>query len=655
MKNPVKKKMLFILTAVMCFVGAFGGCAKNNTSQDDPYGPEEDSDKPKIVFSVSIIESPEKFEILSDNPVSVAAGGMVRFNLLMKEPYVAFRAIRQGNDLNADIINEYDGTTAVTLRDIQFSLRATIECVTAETHIAYYPNGGSYIGGGDSEKPYTVGYELKNRYRPNTEIGTDRIKRLEYVLIGWNTQPDGSGEHTGLGSRVTAPRYGTLNLYAEWSRMTGQEDFEYESGGGFITITGYKGDENNVTVPDIIDGIRVKSIAAGAFGGSVKTVILPSTIERLEKGTFIDCEIQELYFYDNILDVSDGCFVNCPYFSTVHINAIEPPRFGTGTLYSEISMADKYDILILNSKKKKIIVFGGSGAYVSVDTMQMEREINTVFSLDEGYVCINMAVNGWFNGAAQFDMMLPYIGEGDIFIHAPESSSPYQLLYNVGMLPAYGMFTYNRIRMYSCLESNYDLFSLIDIRNVTEMFDGFTAFNAARRTMRASSYTDCDMEWIDERGNIAKPRTSSTVKLTGESDIVPEYVAGETAHARLNARYDRIRAAKAEVVFTNAPLNKDTLLLRLEDPQLSGFPSVTGIFLGREFPLTSPDFDSWKNEFETAVKTYLDCAVLVPLSETLYVTEDFWDLDYHLHDGTVPLYTGKIIGALKSFLQEARL
>ena len=62
----------------------------------------------------------------------------------------------------------------------------------------------------------------------------------------------------------------------------------YEVADQSVTITGYAGHEEIVTVPSMIGGNPVNSIASGAFStaASVETVYLPSTVVSVEQGAF---------------------------------------------------------------------------------------------------------------------------------------------------------------------------------------------------------------------------------------------------------------------------------------------------------------------------------------------------------------------------------
>lgn len=646
---------LFVLTCFFMQGCINGGADSNSDSSQNNTGNQS-------VFTVALIENETCFDIVSDNPVKVSQGDSAHFLLRMRGEYCAESVTHQNQKINCQIVNNEDGSTAITVDNIAYSLSLEINCSVAQARISYYPNGGEYIDGGDSSKPYTVGYSLKNQLRPNTEIGTDRIRREGYVLIGWNSLPDGSGERTGLGSRVTVENNRTISLYAQWEEETPAREFIYTEENGEITLTSYIGSREKVTVPSYIDGKPVRNIARNTFTGKILTVILPQNIERVENGAFRLCDIRELYFFDNISYISDDSFVRCFNFSTININAIQAPRYGKDNLYTELNFADKYDILALNKDKKKVIVFGGSGAYFSVDTLQMEQELNSDIQMQEQTICINMAVNGWFNSAAQLDMLSHYLRKGDVFVHVPETSSLISFLYDVSMTPEYGDFKYNKLRLYYCMEANYDLFSLINIQNVEDIFDGFTQFNDERAELPESSYTDYltqvniygdiyenQLGYIDERGNFALPKKPRGNLLDiGEADIVSEYVKNEVAHNRLNAYYDAMTERGVNVCFVTAPINEETLLLRLNNPdQLPTDKDF--LFSGRPFdiPLGFDNLHDWIMDFEDAVAEYLHCNVLLPLSQTVFEQDVFFDSDYHLADEAAADYTKAITSAVK--------
>ena len=64
--------------------------------------------------------------------------------------------------------------------------------------------------------------------------------------------------------------------------------FQYTVADDSVTITAYTGDEEVVTIPSMIAGNPVNTVASGAFSGSgnTTTVYLPDTIMTVESGAF---------------------------------------------------------------------------------------------------------------------------------------------------------------------------------------------------------------------------------------------------------------------------------------------------------------------------------------------------------------------------------
>jgi hypothetical protein len=72
--------------------------------------------------------------------------------------------------------------------------------------------------------------------------------------------------------------------------------FEYKKDNGSIVITGYFGNESEVTVPSMIAGNPVSTIGKGAFtsSGSITKINLPDTVTAIESGA-IDEEIVVIF------------------------------------------------------------------------------------------------------------------------------------------------------------------------------------------------------------------------------------------------------------------------------------------------------------------------------------------------------------------------
>lgn len=117
-----------------------------------------------------------------------------------------------------------------------------------------------------------------------------------------------------------------------------QSDYETIIENGCVTITKFIGfDEDELVIPNIIDGVSVKVIGNGAFEGckgvkkiiisegiakihdnafknctSLENIILPATLQEVGYGAFEHCEkLKEINLPNNIRAISEGCFANC--------------------------------------------------------------------------------------------------------------------------------------------------------------------------------------------------------------------------------------------------------------------------------------------------------------------------------------------------------
>ncbi|MBQ7323201.1 MAG: leucine-rich repeat protein, partial [Clostridia bacterium] len=527
----------------------------------------------------------ENGEGVKENSFAVEKGGEVKFTLKLLEGFAVGKVHYKEYDLSYISPTE----ASLVISNIRQAVRIQIDCVPVSGFLKYDVNGGNLISG-DSEYFY-LPYDNTHHIRVNTSIGTDVIERVGYTQIGWNTKADGNGEHVGLGSRVSLNEE-TQTLYAEWQKWTETTKFVYTEIPLGISLTGYEGNDEVVCIPEEINGKKVANIAAGCFKNiSATTMILPKSLVSISDFAFENCALTTLYFFDNITTISDACFTNCANFSTLCINAVKAPRYSD--LDRHANTPDKYDILIENAHKKKIVIFGGSGPFLSVDT----RVIQEAYP---AYMVINMAVNAYFNVESQIDMILPYLNEGDLFIHVTESASKEQF---------FDLFEMSDNRIFMAVESNYDLFSHVDISTIGNVFDTFNAYNTERDGKFAKTYNDY-VEFIDELGNYAlkKVATGNNVALSDEAVLNLDSLTSETGIARRDLYYKKIEAKGVSVLLCNAPVNRHALLENNENYMES------------------------VKLFDEQYAKVSSRPILMTLEECLYDGSVMFDSDYHLAD-----------------------
>ena len=629
-RNITKIRLLVALTLTVVF--AFFGCTATQPALKDDR------------VYVTLVKS-EYYDIAEGSSVSacIESGQNATFFIMVKNGFYLADTDYEG----AEIENGENGITKIHLPSIEYNLRVTLlfkektptfietpeEELGADPKddpyndvenlkaIRYYANGGQYY---HSNTSYEVEIQLNGHLRPNTEIGTDKIYRKGYNLLCWNTQADGSGISYGLGSRCDLPKEKQLRLYAQWAKWSPLADFTFSQTDGEYCITAYNGTNNNICIPETIEGIPVTSIAKGAFSKrQFQSVILPKSMERVEDEAFHESTVRELWFYDNLTYISDSAFLNAPKMPTVHINAILAPRYSAYDRHS--NYADKVDILISHAREKKIVLFGGSGTFFSVDSSMMYE------AFEEEYQVINMGINGWFPATAQTDIILHYLQEGDVFLHLPEMISMSQLFYknSFALLDDFGNYD-DRYMM--CLESNYDLLALINLDDTPGAFDSFTRYNTLRKNKKAVNYSDY-ADYIDEFGDYKHEKRAygSDSGISYNADFNTEYLT-DAALARLDLLYQNILDKGARPYLGYAAVN------------ISYLSEQDKWFEGNYLTEKAPLFDALLRE---KIK---NAPIIESITDAFYPGGLFYDSDWHLSDEGTAMNTEVLIARLKSYM-----
>lgn len=337
----------------------------------------------------------------------------------------------------------------------------------ANTYLFNYKlNGGSLIDGGSEEDIYYPHYITYYHKRVNTLHGTNYIKRDGYSLIGWNTKSDGSGEHIGLGCRVTQ-HIGINTLYAEWKKWDDITNYEYEINGNNITLTRCLSDKEELVIPQMFEGKVVSSIAPH-FGDNLpaRNIYFPLGLYSIQRQAFNDCDqLENIFFYDSLVHIYDNTFVNCS-LKHMRVNAVTFPVFNKHYI---ALMADKYDRMIL-SNRKRIILHSDSVVFTST----YSKYIDDAFG-DE-YDVINFATAGLFNLGLSCVFLEDLVKDGDIVV-------------NMNLNTFY--YDDASYRRWYAFESNYDMLAHIDLTKFTH-----GAFSCMFSTYTANVLSEKDMPYL---------------------------------------------------------------------------------------------------------------------------------------------------------------
>ena len=513
-----------------------------------------------------------------------APGGELRFELREDEGYTVTGADFPGYALE----RRQGGGVILVLRPVRYSTAVRLEVERSGQTLRYHANGGARLDGGDGaqavEAPVTPSH-----LRLNTSTGTDLFQRPGHTLTGWNTEPDGSGGAVGLGSRV-GPEEG-LTLYAQWSPWSAPELFQWERWGDGAAVTGYAGEEEILTVPAELDGLPVRCIRAGAFAGAdCRGVILPDTLRTVENGAFDGCALSQLTLFDSLRTVSDYSFSHCENLRTLRINAALPPVF-SGSYYA--SFADKFDRLL---------------------------------SLKD---VVNMGVFAYTNALPQLELILTCVGEGDVLVHSPEFDAAQRQFCTSANLD--GPF-------FNMMEANYDMVSLLDLREYGQVFTALSAYLSGREGMEARSYALSPADFDEEGTPVDTPSYNQygdyILYRPNAQDEDPVYGLPVDYTVRsfpksafidpLNREYRRFLDKGAAVFFTYAPRNR---LAISEDST----------------PEARRALDAWFREV-------LCVPVLTDLESSLVSGRYLYGTDNHLSTEGVALRTAEIIAALSARL-----
>lgn len=458
------------------------------------------------------------------------------------------------------------------------------------------------------------------RLSPNTLPWRGQFSREGFLAVGWNTAPDGSGVHIGFGSRSAREDGGeTLTLYPEWLPCTPEEAFTWTERDGVAVITGYDGREGDLVIPETLGGLPVTSIAAGAFGNVTADIVaLPSTLTAVEPGAFSALTAEHLYLFDTLEQVDEASF-GAYTITRLHLNAVKDPTY-SGTYFD--TFPDKADYLRSVAEADKLVLFCGSSARFGYDSPMLAEAF-------PDYEVVNMGVYAYANMLPQARIVLHYMKEGDILLHSPELDAIEQQFC--------GSIALDK-ETFCMTESNYDLLSLLDCREFTNLFGAFGAFQAARMNMEPRSYHDSPAMY-DEDGNRQEQATYNRYgdyilyrenNLSGENFGIKRafYNAGHITQADwqgINAMYDSFASKGVSVYFTYSPRSRTSIS---ED---SSEESIM--------------------ELDTLFRQKLHAPVISNIQSSLMDPLYFYATDNHLSTEGAEIHTTQVIDDLRRTLE----
>lgn len=547
---------------------------------------------------------------------TVERGGTAVFQLLLEDGYT----IVGTDDETAELVpgGAGDGYT-LTIPNVRYSTVVSVKTERSGVTIAYHANGGRRLDGGDGQQPVELAV-TPSHLRLNTAAGIDLFERAGYTLIGWNTMPDGSGESTGLGSRIAWTE--GLILYAQWAKWTEERCFAWEQTGSSVRITGYNGDEETLVIPGTLGGAPVYSIGENACkGAACRTLVLPGGLQRVEENAFAGSAVQTIYLQDDIGSITDYAFSGCTELRTLHINAAEPPAY-SGSYFA--SFADKFDRLLSLSDQRKLVLFSGSSTRFGYDSSLLDAAL-------PDYEIVNMGVFAYTSATPQLMLILDCMGEGDILLHAPEFDAAQRQFCTRSDLED---------DFWCMMEANYDMAARLDLRQCASVFAGLTAYLSAKAGMDARSYA-LSPAGFDEDGNpvtqpsyneygdycLYRPNAEDDAPVYGlPVDYTVQSFPKEQFIDPLNEMYQRFLDKGVNVCFTYAPRN--------------------------EYAVSENSTPERRAELDRWLRESLIVPVISDIEESLYPGRYLSGTDNHLSTEGVRIRTERILSDLERQLEK---
>lgn len=414
--------------------------------------------------------------------------------------------------------------------------------------ILYNPNGGIDTKTGKGEIRTT--YFSKAYYLcPNTLPNDGQFSREGYALLGYNTKADGSGTYYAPGWNIVMPDgYKAIELYCMWQKESDLSDFSYSMQGTSVIITGYKGNDSFIVVPETIQNRPVTSIGAKVFVGlDAESLYIPRQVKKMSVGSVNNCpNLTNLYLSDSITTMQDTAIGSCPKLQKLYIMATRYPAYSgqrNGTY------AIKFERLITAKGRKLVLTGASNGAFGFNSPLLQELLAEEGYDFSVVNYCNNQATTALF----YIEVISHFIREGDILLHAAEP-----------VASQWGGLESFEPTLWQIFEGAYDAFSYVDIRHYEKVFSSFAAHNSARASLKSKEnayelYTTS--ENVNMYGDYSKlkvgtaPSFGSKVSQylsrgAGDIDLAQGASFVRSGYRNLNPILDLVTEAGGEVLIS---------------------------------------------------------------------------------------------------------
>ena len=480
--------------------------------------------------------------------------------------------------------------------------------------VLYHGNGGTYAPTGESY--YWDEFGLDYYLYPNTLADMGNFVREGHTLVGYSTEPDGSGEFYNVGGKAFEDTDAVIELYCVWSEQSPAKDFTFTYSNRYSGwyVETYSGKDEIVSIPSEFEGEPVVGVTAGAFTGNsdITCLIFPSSMRYIENYSCNNMEnLYMVFLFDSLDYIVDECFEGDYSLTTCYFGAATPPRFSTWMN----NHSKKVEIMALHRDvSPKMICIGGSSTTYALDAELLQD------SLDREYLVLNCGSNGanLFNMTSEWAMH--FMNEGDFLLHIPEYS-----FWQLGGVEC-------RWESFRSFESCYNIFSWVTVSKYTQFFTSFGEYLDARRNMAEMTYEDYTSTlapngYYNDHGtlNVVTRGNGSPDFWSGRSIFFCDEWLYPFMVYYTNVQYWKLSELGVDYAMAFTPLNRNSLY----DYQ------------------TDEDMDA----FEAYLDRYLNVDIVCDLQNYIYSFEPeiFFDDDYHLCAEGREAYTSMLADDLNAY------
>lgn len=430
----------------------------------------------------------------------------------------------------------------LTVPQVKYSTVVSVAAQWSDTAFVCHANDGT---GAVQTVPVTA-----NHLRLSTP---DRLfARRGHTQTGWALAPE--GDTVVQGGRVSAQ--GETPLYAQWEPWESEQSFTWREENGAAVLTGCVSQSAVLTVPGELDGLPVRTLAAGTLDGlPCERLVLPDTLRHWEEGAVRNCAaLREITAFDSLSEVHALAVQNCPALRTLRLQAATPPRYSAGYF---ASFADKYDRLTALEQQQKLVLFSGSSTRFGYDSAALDAALPQ-------YAVVNMGVFAYTNALPQMLLILDRMQAGDVLLHTPEFDAAKRQFCTTNQLDA---------AFFCMMEANYEMLAALDLRQVDGVFAALNEYLTTRALLpgvsRELSAADFDEDGLpvetpsyNEYGDycLYRPNAADDAPVYGlPVDYTSEAFPAEQYLTPLNAVYRRFQQKGVTVLFDYAPRNRQAI------------------------------------------------------------------------------------------------